>query len=1083
MKLSPREFMKTRRPERFSDTTVTKKGAFNRSLLEYKLDVITSNSQEQNFQTFCTKLAQYEIAPNLRLQTGPSGGGDSKADSENYPVSDFTKLNYWEGLVNETDEKWAIAISANKDWITKVKKDAKGIAGTARDYKRIFFITNQFAKDKKRAEVEDALTKELSIPVTIFDRTWIMDRVFLNNREKLAIEVLNFGDGLEDEKVVGPNDFERIREFAAVNKEIEEALSNGIITTRIINNALYAALLARGMDKPRSEVDGLFDRAIRMASRLDSREQLYSIKYEKAWATFFWFEDYDAFIRLYEELEPIAAASANIYTLKRQLNLSNLLWAMSKDYSFPNGYLEDKRRIVRSWLVNVVNDDTKPSASHHAKGLLAIEDLFDNTAKGSDLDKYFVEIGNILKEAERLIGFPYEEIIALIRENDDVFGEIPEYENLINLIIELDTKRKGEIPAAKASLDYGLAHLDAGRHSKAIEYIGRSLFGLYKKESKQDFIHALYFIAYAYEAVGLLWAARGSLIHAVSNATNDLRQLQKIDEIMYKCCRRLKEIELRIGRVGYALEWHEADLVLSRQLVTTEEERGDVLIESIEHFSGVLGCLLLKTRPSDLPALERLPDTLNRLELNFGCTALLYLLGGESYLPREFELYIEDQSMADFFDKWADQPVREDLPDYPDYYLSDKITIQSNILGTHFIIETGNSSPAVEVAEMIISALEAYLSTTIEKAFGKVSEFKVLLEVVTDLSQHIQLPDQPFNGRNLKVLYRYFNPHLLPVSAQQEISQSLTDIVIRLISEAIGFSDAEKTLKELIVDQCVDQRSFNFLSPLVMLGNVLGHNPRRSITQWIKQEDHLYTFDGITPRIKAPAGHSKPIPSVKNEDHRLRGHQQLRTLSVINETLWAGHVWRGFAFAIDQRQLPIQSPTLYLMFDNRQKAIEIFKDWKETFGEKAGEKIRISILKGIDEDHPYWYKGLIGTNASSHQLENGNTIIFMTQISTMTPDNPRNLEGFLESFSKFGYFNLAPCYIDLQSRRPEMFDELGFVMKELAVRNAWEVGLNDFEMTAIEISDKPIIPDGTKNPPVLAVQKMKQSRAESISKA
>ena len=69
--------MKMRRPERFSDTVIAKKGNLNRSILEYKLEVLTSNSQEHEFQNFCFKLSQLEIAPNLRPQTGPSGGGDS----------------------------------------------------------------------------------------------------------------------------------------------------------------------------------------------------------------------------------------------------------------------------------------------------------------------------------------------------------------------------------------------------------------------------------------------------------------------------------------------------------------------------------------------------------------------------------------------------------------------------------------------------------------------------------------------------------------------------------------------------------------------------------------------------------------------------------------------------------------------------------------------------------------------------------------------------------------------------------------------------------------------------------------------
>jgi hypothetical protein len=933
MNQSPREFMKLRRPERFSDTIISKKGALNRSILEYKLDAITSNSQEQEFQNFCFKLAQLEVAPNLRPQTGPSGGGDSKADTETFPVSDFTKLNFWEGITNDSEDRWAFAFSAKKDWITKVKKDAKGIAATDRAYKRIFFITNQFTRDKKRAEIEDSLSKELSIPVTIFDRTWILDRVFKNDRQRLAIEELELGVGLEDELIVGPNDAERNKKFELINSEIEEALSNAIVTVKITDKALDAALLARGMDKPRSIVEGLFDRAIKMAEKLGLVEQLYSVKYEKAWTTFFWFEDFQRFIELYEELELIAEKTVNIHTLQRQNNLAGLLRALQNDDKFPQERIQKKLAIIKTLLTAFANDDTKPSASHQAKMLLALGSLFDDAALKKDLSSNFKEIGTILQGTERLIGFPYKESIAIIQENGDVFGDIPEYEKLINLIAEIDTKRNGEIPAAKSLLNYGMQHLGAHRHYKAIEYIGRSLIGLYKKESKDDFIHALYFIAYAYEAVGLLWAARGSLIHAASYATSDFRQHQEVNELQCKCCRRLKMIELKLGRIGYTLEWHEADLVLSQQLAITQEQRNAILEESLGNFSGVLGCLLLKTRVTDLPKLEKTPDIFNRLAIDFSGLGLLYLLGGEKYLPPDFWQTISSQPVTEFFDRWLDQPAQKDLPDHPNYYLDEAIRIESNILGTKFSFETKNASPGIEICEMIVAALESYLSTAITmQVVGKVSQFKVDVEESIELDQHIQLSDGPINGRNIKVLYKPFNPHLLSVDVQTEISKSVTEIVVRIIAETIAFPDAENALKELIVEQRVDQRSFNFLSPLVMLGNVLGHNPRRSIDQWIDEKDTLYAFDGVISRMKpAPVPTARQESSIENDKDTeendvfmIKGHQHIKTLSVINENLWSGHVWRGFAFAVDPNPHTLQSPTLYLMFDDRQKAIDIF---------------------------------------------------------------------------------------------------------------------------------------------------------------
>jgi hypothetical protein len=1084
MKNSPREFMKMRRPERFSDSVVTKKSTLNRSILEYKLEVVTNNNQEQAFQDFCFKLAQLEIAPNLRPQTGPSGGGDSKADSETYPVSDFLRLNFWEGLANESGDRWAVAISAKKDWVAKVKNDINGIIETKRDYTRVFFVTNQFTRDKKRAEIEDVLSKEFGVSVTILDRTWILDRVFQNNRQKLAIEELSLGEGLEDEIVLSPNDSERLKRFEKLNNEIETALSNAITTINIANKALQTAQLARGMDRSRTEVDGLFDRAIKMAEQLGSSEQIYSAKYEKAWTTFFWFEDFEKFSQLYEELEPIAEVSANINTLQRQNNLCGLLRASQQEKHFSKEYVQTKLANIKKWLTEFANDDTRPSASHQAKMLLALDELFDNAVLQKDLNENFRQIGIILHGCERLLGFPYEESVGLIQENGDVFGDIPEYEKLINLIAEIDTKRKGEIPAAKSLLKYGLQHLESGRNYKAIEYIGKSLIGLYKKESKEDFIQGLYFIAYAYEAVGLLWAARGSLIHAASYATSDLKQHQEINELHAKCCRRLKMIELRLGRVGYVLEWHKVDLVLSRQLAVTQEQLDAIYEESLGNFSGLLGCLLLKTHTSDLSKLERTPDIFNRLSIDFSGLALLYLLGGEKYLPEDYWEHIGNQPATEFFNRWNNQPAHGDLP-IPDYYLGETISLQSNILGTRFIFESRNASPGIEVCEMIVAALEAYLATAISlHIYGKLPEFKIVTEESPELDNYIELDKQPENGRSIKVAYKQFNPHLLSVEAQSKISKVLADIVIRIIAETVAFPDPEKNLKELMVDQRVDQRSFNFSSPLVMLGNVLGHNPRRSISQWITEDDKTYPFDGVTSRLEsiptATASQETLVEAANNDDEAdfndVKGHQHVKTLSVINEHLWQGHVWRGFAFAVDPNPHAVQSPTLYLMFDDRQKAVAIFKEWKERFGEKAGENIKISILKGINANNPHWYKGLISSNIKKEGMKNGNTLIMMTKISTMTPTNPRNLEGFLDSYARFGYFTLAPFFIDIKSSKPEALDEWGFRVKDLSVRNAWEVGLNELEMTAIDAAENPVIPKGVTDAPVLKVIQTKLER-------
>ena len=74
---NPRELMRARHPDLFSDTRVDDVPLLPRAVFEYHLDTLTSRKQEYEFEHFCRKLAEKEICPNLRVQTGPAGGGDS----------------------------------------------------------------------------------------------------------------------------------------------------------------------------------------------------------------------------------------------------------------------------------------------------------------------------------------------------------------------------------------------------------------------------------------------------------------------------------------------------------------------------------------------------------------------------------------------------------------------------------------------------------------------------------------------------------------------------------------------------------------------------------------------------------------------------------------------------------------------------------------------------------------------------------------------------------------------------------------------------------------------------------------------
>ena len=197
---SPRDFLRARRPEQFSDSIRVETPALDRSILEYHLDTLTNRNEATDFENFARRLAEREICPNLLPQTGPTGGGDSKVDSETYPVADDLSLGWYVGIGREAaSERWAFAFSAKKEWRSKVRSDIAKVAATERGYRKAFFISNQYIPDRVRAEVEDELRNEYGLDVRILDRTWILDKVFRHGHESLAIETLKLTTSIRKE--------------------------------------------------------------------------------------------------------------------------------------------------------------------------------------------------------------------------------------------------------------------------------------------------------------------------------------------------------------------------------------------------------------------------------------------------------------------------------------------------------------------------------------------------------------------------------------------------------------------------------------------------------------------------------------------------------------------------------------------------------------------------------------------------------------------------------------------------------------------------------------------------------------------
>src|SRR5260370_355794 len=446
----PSEFMRARRPELFSDSSVIREQKLSREVFDHHLEPLTSRKEETVFEYFARRLAEKEICPNLLPQTGPTGGGDSKVDSETYPVAEDVALRWYEGLEGSNRERWAFAFSAKKQWRAKVQSDVKKISETGRDYKNIFFISNQYIKDKDRADVEASLQKTYEIPVHILDRTWIITSVFERGRMTVAIETLNLKafDELEH-KVLGPLDFQRESELKSLDEQIADSDRYQGVDYQLGEDCLQSALQARALEHPRAEIEARFLRAERIAERLDHRQQQLRVAYKKAWTAFWWYEDYETLDALYDQIENLAISSQQANDLELLANVWSLVMQSIKrgHFNSTSAKFIERTNTLKSELQRLGADGTRPNTALQAQTHLLLIELPEAVGDPKRLDAVLVNLGEIIRAAEGLTAYPLDAIALFIRSLVNVFVDSAAYDKLFETLISVTERRaeRGEI--------------------------------------------------------------------------------------------------------------------------------------------------------------------------------------------------------------------------------------------------------------------------------------------------------------------------------------------------------------------------------------------------------------------------------------------------------------------------------------------------------------------------------------------------------------------------------------------------------------------------------------------------------------
>jgi hypothetical protein len=315
-------------------------------------------------------------------------------------------------------------------------------------------------------------------------------------------------------------------------------------------------LLARGLERPRTEVDGRFARAERVAQQVNYTPQRLRIAYAKAWTAVWWYDDFAELNRIYDEVAGFATGSANSSDLQLLFNLWNLLVSAIREGALTeaDAKVQARTEALRAALQEISDDPSRPNNSLQAKTNLLLMRL-NQGVDADEIDLVLTELKGVIAKIEGLGDYPAETLADIIQMLGEVVSDSPAYNELFEATLALMERRSGEGSAGRSLLDRGFQLLNAEQYYDAIRVLGRAQRKLVKYEYRRDFIVALAACGSAYNEAGLLWAARGNFLAAATTAFADFLERGDITRPALLAVGQLAWLELQLGRVPAALQW------------------------------------------------------------------------------------------------------------------------------------------------------------------------------------------------------------------------------------------------------------------------------------------------------------------------------------------------------------------------------------------------------------------------------------------------------------------------------------------------------------------------------------------------
>jgi len=1059
--VSPSSFMRRLRPEYYSDTADRTTYQLDAPTLEYHLDTITARNQTHDFEIFCRKLSERTICPNLKPATGPEGGGDSKADTESIPIADEIATLSYIGEPNAGRERWAFAFSAKRTWAEKVRSDVAGIVATDRGYQKVYFITARFARAKDRARLEDELSKQHDVNVTILDRTWIVEQVIDGDRKDLAFNYLGVGQEVRDARRLGPSDYSRAKQLDDIERGLSDPQAFAGMKLQRVTEALVAAKLSRNLERPRTETDGRFARAIRLAEADGTYRQRLEANYERIWTGFWWFDDIALLNTSYDAFETFALETDHARNLEFLCNLAQLLFncVIHGHLTADEAKLAERIGRLSHCLDLMAKDAERPNNALEARmSLLAIQSnqaLIDRNPEA--LAALWPQFSEVVEQAKGLGEFPAERLIQMIEVFGNAAANDPGYASLVDQLSAFVSERTSEGQGALVLLKRA-QQLDFDDRFEMIRLLGKAAHQLTKKEYTGALIEAMRLLSLAYRGAGLLWAARASCIFAIASIFIEAEEESNLPASVVPTLMLLGWITVELRHLPDAFEAIRLVQGCVAGLPLSDASK-ELAQKRLREFDMVLSSQIMNFTPAELQQSGGLPDVLGGLTLHHSRTSLLYALGYEQLLRDEGWIPPEEtpEKLAEMFALLASQPASDNLHSPVIFNEPGPQIYVSKVLGVRIELHHQGSEAATLAAEAVIASIEALFATTINlDAPPHAEAFNVTIEESTDASE----PTFTVDAERMTATVLWPAGRLPATYGQQEeIQKMLVGLAGAIFAATCAVRDINAAFTRFFSDDAVIHR----IAMIAVAGNsrhrLLNGGVGR-LSDWAKLTETTFALRPSHPNIVRRK--LKPRKDKKEEEDQPAGnlgqlfpsndHRDLNVRSIIDIHLWDRSGWTGTAFADWGKPYP---PAIALLFTDGDAGRKIFERWRERFG-RIDEKddIYLAIVRSISAENPAHYRVLITSRLPpENDLPTGQRFMIACRMNTMHAQSDVNLVRFLEAYNRAGNYALLPA-VWKGKGEPELLTDLAILKRKLSVKVASEIGDNDIEVMALRVRDK-----------------------------